>query len=73
MSFDNYFSTASRQGLHLGIFNACEVEQNQCKMFTKKNVAKNITFPTVFCTYYLVATVFGSNFLNQKDICRSTC
>ena len=52
----------------LGVFNACEVEQNQCKMFTKKKVVKNITFPTVFCTYYLVATVFGSNFLNQKDI-----
>ena len=57
----------------LGVFNACGVEQNQCKMFAKKNVVKNITFPTVFSTYYLVATVFGSNFLNQKDIYRSTC
>ena len=57
----------------LVVFNAYGVEQNQCKMFTKKKVVKNITFPTVFCTYYLVATVFGSNFLNQKDIYRSTC
>ena len=35
---------------------------------TRKKVVKNIAFPTVFYTYYLVATVFGSNFLNQKDI-----
>ena len=37
-------------------------------MFTRKKVVKNITFPTLFCTCDLVATVFGSNFLNQKDI-----
>ena len=42
-------------------------------MFMRKKVIKNITFPTVVCTYYLVATVFGSNFLNQKDIYRPTC
>ena len=38
------------------------------KIFTSKKVVESITFPTVFGTYHLVATVFGSNFLNQKDI-----
>ena len=72
-NLDGSCSHHKQYAFSLGVFNASEVEQNQCKMFTRKKNVKNITFPTVFWTYYLVATVFGSSFLNQKDIYRSTC
>ena len=37
----------------LGVFNAREVEENQYKNYKEESV-KNITFSTVFCTYYLI-------------------
>ena len=70
ITFEQHLDSCSHHkqyAFSLGVSNACEVEKNQCKNHMEK-VAENIKFPTVVCTYCLVATVFGSNFLNQKDI-----